>query len=105
MTSEKRHPDLLEVAPRVVWFKPPHETLQNEVFFLNHAMTYGDVQDVIAIRRHHNDETLLNALRNAHPGIFDPRSWSYWHTVLGMLPVPPMPVRQLAAAEERPAPG
>ena len=105
MASDRQHLDLLEVARRVVWFKPPHETLRNEIFFLNHAMTYGDVQDVIAIRRHHNNETLRNALRNAHPGIFDPRSWPYWHIVLGILPVPSMPVRQLMAAEEGPAPG
>ncbi len=43
------------------------------------------------------DEALRDALRNAWPGIFDPRSWSYWHTVLGMLPVPPMRVRQFPA--------
>ena len=97
MGSDKPGDDLLEVARRVVWFKPPRETLRNEVFFLNHAMTYGDAQDVVAIRRCYDDEALRDALRNAHPGIFDPRSWSYWHTVLGMLPVPPMPVRRFAA--------
>ncbi len=93
-------PDLLEVARRVVWFKPPHETLRNEVFFLNHAMIYGDAQDVSTIRRCYDDESLRDALRNAHPGIFDPRSWSYWHTVLGMLPVPPRPVRRLPGVQD-----
>ena len=97
MGSDEPDPDLLAVARRVVWFKPPRETLQNEVFFLNHAMTYGDAQDAAAVRRRYGDEALRHALRKAHPGIFDPRSWSYWHTVLEMLPVPPMPVRRFSA--------
>lgn len=33
--------ELLRVAKRVVWFKPPEETLRDPVFFLNHVMTVG----------------------------------------------------------------
>ena len=90
-------PTLLEIARRVVWFQPPHETLRDEVQFLNHVMIYGSSEDTATIRRAYGDEALRDALRNAWPGIFDPRSWSYWHTVLGMLPVPPMRVRQFPA--------
>ena len=97
MDSDLTNFDLLEVARRVVWFKAPHEALHNQVLFLNHAMTYGDVEDVLAIRRFYDDAALRDSLRKAHPGIFDPRSWAYWHTVLGMLPVPPMPVRRLSS--------
>lgn len=106
MDSDRPDPDLLEVARRVVWFKPPLETLRNQVFFLNHAMTYGDVEDVAVVRRCYDDEILRDALRNAHAGIFDPRSWSYWHTILGMQPVPPMPVRWFSeGSEENSFPG
>ena len=110
MESEPANADLLEVARRVVWFKPPHEALRNRVLFLNHAMTYGDVQDVLAVRRSLDDEALRDALRKAHPGIFAPRSWACRHTVLGMVPVPPMPVRRHSPRQgERrvagPAPG
>ena len=34
------------------------------------------------------------ALRAAPPGVFDRRSWAYWHTVLEVLPTPPLPKRQ-----------
>ena len=95
-----RESELLAIAGRVVWFKPPHETLRDTVFFLNHAMTFGDVQDVVAIRRHYDDETLRDALRNAHPGVFDARSWAYWHAVLGLTPAPPLPVRHLPGAAD-----
>ena len=89
-------PELLAVARRVVWFKEPQQTLRNEVFFLNHAMTYGDVQDVVTIRKRFDDDVLRDSLRNAHPGVFDPRSWAYWHAVLGMLPAPATPVRRFS---------
>ena len=59
-------------------------------------MTYGDVQDVVTIRKRFDDDVLRDSLRNAHPGVFDPRSWTYWHTVLGMPPAPAMPVRRLS---------
>ena len=94
-----RESELLAVASRVVWFKPPRETLRDTVFFLNHVMNFGDVQDVVAIRRYYDGETLRGALRNAHPGVFDARSWAYWHAVLDVTPVPPLPTRDLPGAE------
>ncbi len=96
--SEILDETLLGVARRVVWFQPPQETLQDEVQFLSHVMIYGLPEDVIAVRDAYGDEAFRNALRNAWPGIFDPRSWSYWHTVLDMLPAPPLPVRHFGAA-------
>ncbi|MCY4183337.1 MAG: hypothetical protein OXF43_10700 [Gammaproteobacteria bacterium] len=92
-------PDLRAVAKKVVWFKTADKTLDDEVFFLNHAMTFGDVSDVLLIRKHYDDDALRNALRNAHPGIFDPRSWTYWHLVLGISPTPAMPTRKIPGAE------
>lgn len=41
------------------------------------------------------DEDLREALDRAPPGIFDPRSWSYWHLVLDRWPPPPLPERKL----------
>lgn len=93
----EKSPDvgLLQVARRVVWFKPADETLHDPVFFLNHVMTYGTNEDLGIVRAHCSDEDLREALRQAHPGIFDVRSWCYWHVVLDMEPVPPLPVRRL----------
>ena len=95
--SDPERQALLAVARRVVWFKAPQETLRDEVQFLSHVMIYGSAEDTATVRRAYGDEAFRDTLRNAWPGIFDPRSWSYWHTVLGMLPVPPMPVRQFPA--------
>ena len=87
--------DLRRVAHEVVWFKEPEETLADRNFFLAHVMTYGTVEDVLTARRHFSVEEFRAALENAPAGVFDPRSWAYWNTVLGRLPVPPLPKRRL----------
>jgi len=84
---------LVDVARNVVWFKAPEETLADEVFFLNHVMIYGCAEDIVTTRRHLDDDAFRNALRTAHPGIWDPRSWAYWHIVLDLMPIPPIPIR------------
>ena len=89
------HPrELLAIARRVVWFKPPAMTLADDVFFLTHLMTYGTVEDLAVARQRYDDDDLRGALRNALPGIFDARSWAYWHARLDMGPAPPRPVRE-----------
>jgi hypothetical protein len=42
-------PELLAVAERVVWFKPPREALAEPFHFLAHVMTYGTVEDLRAL--------------------------------------------------------
>lgn len=87
-------PELLAVAKRVVWFKPPVVTLADDVFFLNFLMVYGTAEDVMVARQRYDDDDFRRALRNAMPGIFDERSWAYWHARLEMGPAPPRPVRK-----------
>ena len=95
MTESPRTPELLRVAKHMVWFKPPEETLRDPVLFLNHVMTWGTVDDIRVARSCFDEDDFRDALRRAHPGIFDPRSWAYWHLVLGMDPAPPLPERRL----------
>ena len=91
--------ELLQVARRVVWFQTPEETLRDAVLFLNHAMTYGTIEELREVRSHFDDDELRAALRNAHPGIFNARSWSYWHLMLDMGAPPPLPKRRIPGAE------
>ena len=95
----ERPAELEAVARRVVWFKPPEETLGDTVFFLNYAMTFADAQDIVTVRRYFDDDTLRDALRRALPGVFDARSWAYWHAVLHGTPPPPLPTRQIPGTE------
>lgn len=87
------NPDLLRVAPRVVWFEPPEQALADPIRFLAYLMTYGTLEEIAIVRRYLDLDDFREALEHAPPGIFDARSWSYWHLVFGRYPAPPMPRR------------
>jgi hypothetical protein len=89
------HQDMNEVARRLVWFEPPDKALANPARFLAYAMTYGTHDDMKIIRRHVSDSALREALTQAPAGVFDPRSWAYWHVRLGCTDVPPLPERRI----------
>jgi hypothetical protein len=57
-------------------------------------MVYGLWHDAAVIRRRFSTHDLVDALRHAPAGLFDLRSWHYWHHVLRE-PVPPRPKREI----------
>lgn len=100
-SSNANYPDeMLRVAHEVVWFKAPAETLEDPTFFLAHLMTYGTADEINAVKKYFTADDFRRALENAPPGVFDARSWAYWNTVFGRLPVPPMPKRRFWAEVE-----
>lgn len=86
-------PDLLKVAPRVIWFEPAEAALANPVRFLTYLMTFGTIEEIKVVRRYVGLNDFREALEHAPPGVMDKRSWAYWNTKLGRYPVPPMPRR------------
>ncbi len=88
-------PELQRLARRLFWWKPPEEALADPVRFLAQLMTLGTWDDVCLARRFYSDEDFRAVLRAPPPGVFDGRSWSYWHCVLGAVSVPPLPERRL----------
>ena len=88
-------PRLLEVASRLIWWKDPDEALADERRFLAQAMTDASLTDMTFIRRVFGDNALRNVLADPPPGVFDQRSWGYWHLIFGLEPVPPLPRRRL----------
>jgi hypothetical protein len=87
------NPDLLAVAPRVIWFEPPEKALADPVRFLAYLMTYGTFEDIAVVRRYLDLDDFREALDRAPPGIIDARSWAYWHVMTGRYPPPPLPQR------------
>lgn len=88
------HPEeLRKVAKRVVWFKPPDETLQESKLFLAQLMTYGTLTDIVVTMKYYSDEDFDLVLSDPPPGIFDLRSWNYWNVRYHHEPVPPLPSR------------
>lgn len=89
------NPDLLRVAPRVVWFEPAEQALANPVRFLTYVMTYATADEIEVVRRYVGWEDFREVLENASPGVMDERSWAYWNVMIGRYPAPPMPRREI----------
>ena len=85
---------LKEIAARVVWWQDPAVALASPARFLAQVMTYGTWREVQAGQAAWGWEIFRDALRNAPPGVFDARSWSYWHGFFG-LAAPELPRRSL----------
>jgi hypothetical protein len=93
-------PDFAAIAKRVVWYKEADETLADPVLFLCSLMTYTLPEDVITVSKYVAPAEFRRALELAPPGIFDPRSWSYWNIKCGRDPVPPLPARVIPSEVE-----
>jgi len=90
-------PQMLDVAPRIIWFEAPERALADPVRFMAYAMTYARHEDMRLIREHVSDQDFCEALDRAPAGIIDPRSWAYWNSKMGRYPPPPLPQRQFGA--------
>ena len=88
-------PALRTAAERCVWYEPPERAVADTARFAAHVMTYGAVSDVTALREQLTTDDLRAVLDAAPPGIFDPRSWSYWNLMVGRREAPPLPERVL----------
>ena len=86
-------PELLALAPRIIWFEPAGQALADPLRFLAYLMTYGIPEDIAVVRRYLGPEDFKEAIENAPPGILDERSWAYWNAMIGRYPAPPMPRR------------
>jgi hypothetical protein len=86
--------DLERVAERLFWWKSPAEALADEPRFLAQVMVYGTAEDLAAARRHFPESAFRAVLASPPSGLFDPRSWAYWHLVFGLEPTEP-PRRRL----------
>jgi hypothetical protein len=96
-TNRQDEERLASIARRVSWWEPAEVTLSNASLFLCRAMVLGTWEDLCFLLNRYGKEAFREALRDAPPGLFDNRSWHYWHHRLQLLPVPRMPQRAIPA--------
>jgi hypothetical protein len=96
-TEETLSPELAAIASRVCWWEPVAVTLENTSLLLCRIMARGTWEDICIALDHYGRDAFRKALQNAPPGLFDPRSWHYWHHRLKLLPVPSLPQRVIPA--------
>jgi hypothetical protein len=87
--------DLEEVASRLFWWKTPTEALAYPNRFLAQVMTYGTIEDLAVVKCHFPESAFREVLADPPAGVFDPRSWAYWHVRFGLEPPVELPRRHL----------
>jgi len=72
----------------------PEDWLKDAIRFAAQVMTYGDWTDTCATLKLLGDPVFRQVLENAPPGVFDLKSWTYWHQYY-QLGVPALPTRRI----------
>jgi hypothetical protein len=85
---------LLPVARHVFWWGNAEEWLDDAIRFTAQVMTFGDWDDTVLVWRLLGDSMFRQVLQSPPPGVFDIKSWTYWHRRYE-LAVPPLPERKL----------
>lgn len=90
--------ELLQLAKKYLWWQKPEEAVQKPERVLAAAMNLGSLEDYQLLYKHFGPAALSAVLQMKVPGWFSPRSWSFWHRVLDLVPVseavPPPPERE-----------
>ena len=82
------------MARKYVWWQDPRTTLDDPRLLFAQMMTLGTLDDVRWLIDRAPAEVLRQVLREPPVGIFNERSWRFWHLRLGCRPIPPLPARQ-----------
>jgi hypothetical protein len=94
MNSAAVPQEIEALARRMIWWKTPEEALRYPDRLLAQVMSLGTWEDVQLAKRLWSQDEFVAVLKHPPPGVFDRRSWVYWHCVLKVEPVPPLPQRQ-----------
>ena len=92
LTGDER---AMTMARKYVWWQPPERTLEDQRLFLAQMMTLGTADDVRWLLSRVSDSELRRVLLDPPIGIFNRRSWNFWHLRLGLTPTPELPTRRL----------
>jgi hypothetical protein len=57
------------------------------------VMVMGDWNDVAEARQLYGSDIFARVLHNPPRGLFDLKSWVFWHKKTGLIPVPPLPTQ------------
>lgn len=92
--------DFLRLSKKYIWWKKPEESLVDKQRILAQIMDLGTEEDTRFLLENNKSEDLCFVLRNAQPGWFRPKSWTFWHYVLDIAEhekdIPPLPSRNFS---------
>jgi hypothetical protein len=76
--------ELERMAARLIWWKDARTALGDPGRLLAQVMVYGTPEDLAIARRHYPASAFRAVLAHPPAGLFDLRSWAYWHAVFGL---------------------
>ncbi|HEY3776818.1 MAG TPA: hypothetical protein VGL35_02040 [Rhizomicrobium sp.] len=83
---------LLRIARRYIWWSAPEETVsKNLPRLVAQVMELGTWEDSHELLGLLGREAFVDVLRHPPPGVFSPKSWSFWHYRLGLGAPPEYP--------------
>ena len=91
--------ELARLAKRYIWWKTVDQAMENPEQIVAQVMNMGDWDDVCQLVDCVGNEGLCWVIKQAEIGMFNERSWHYWHYRLGLAKVgcvPALPVRKLS---------
>jgi hypothetical protein len=88
-----------EMSAKYIWWKTGGDRPWMTRRILAQLMDIGDYGDVLRVLDVVGEDAFRDVLCHAEAGWLNPRSWTYWHYRLGLIPpgepVPPQPRRVL----------
>ena len=85
-----------ESLQRLFWWKG--KTPPTPARVAAQVMVYGNLDDFQKVRELHGNHIFLEVLDNPPPGVFDAKSWVFWHKKLNREIIPPLPPQPAAWA-------
>lgn len=100
-TGEKKVDPIMArtLATKYLWWVDREEALDDQPRLVAQVMNLGTFEDARYIEAELGEVYLRRVLKEAQPGWFAPRSWTYWHYRLGLAKpneVPDPPKRRFA---------
>ena len=92
LQADRRAP---RMAKKYVWWQSPERALADGRVLLAQMMTLGTADDMRWLLSVVSSEHLLQVLDDPPIGVFNRRSWAFWHRRLGREPVPELPARRI----------
>jgi hypothetical protein len=86
---------LRPVAERLFWWLSPEKALEDMPRFIPQVMTFGTWDDIQKTLKLVGETAFRAVIENPPAGVFDEKSWHYWHVLFRIDPVPPLPRRKL----------
>lgn len=60
------------------------------------VMVYGNLEDIRNVSQLYGDSVFSEVLDHPPRGVFDSKSWVFWHKKLNRSAIPPLPVQAVA---------